>query len=587
MHVVATAGHVDHGKSTLVQALTGMDPDRFAEEKRRGLTIDLGFAWITLPSGSEVAFVDVPGHSRFVHNMLAGVGSVDTCLYVVSATEGWKPQSEEHLRILELVGVASGLVVISKVGLADDDTRELARADIADHVAGSFLAAAPVVEVDAVLGIGLDELRSELDDLLTTHPVAPDRDRPRLWIDRAFVVRGSGTVVTGTLTGGSLRVGDRLAVVPGSRTVRVRALQALQRDHDVVAPGSRVAVNLTGVSLLDVGRGAALVNPGQWRPASTVDASMRVLASIGHDVTRRGAYTMHVGSAEHRVRLSILGGDSIDAGELGLVRLRLPLALPLVVGDRFVLREDGRDETVGGGEILDVDPVLPPSKARPSRNVDRLIAERGWVRVDDLEALTGERRKATIERWVVAPEALAATAASVRGAVAAAGPLGYDVSLLDERQRAVLPTLDDLVVDLGRVRARDAPPDPLADHPLPALLAASPFSPPEPVGVDRDVLRELVRRGKLVERDGIWFAASALDRAADVVADLLDSHPGGFTAADARIAWGTTRKYALPLLAELDAAGVTRRRGDVRTAGPRLRRPGQGTASRPRPPPAT
>jgi selenocysteine-specific elongation factor len=192
MHVVATAGHVDHGKSTLVQALTGMDPDRFAEEKRRGLTIDLGFAWTTLPSGSEVAFVDVPGHSRFVHNMLAGVGSVDTCLFVVSATEGWKPQSEEHLRILQLVGVSSGLLAISKAGLADDDMCELARADVADHVAGSFLAAAPVVEVDAVIGIGLDRLRAGLDDLLTARPPAPDRDRPRLWIDRASssAVRG-------------------------------------------------------------------------------------------------------------------------------------------------------------------------------------------------------------------------------------------------------------------------------------------------------------------------------------------------------------------------------------------------------------
>jgi len=572
MRVVATAGHVDHGKSALVQALTGMDPDRFAEEKRRGLTIDLGFAWTTLPSGDDLAFVDVPGHSRFIRNMLAGVGMLDACLFVVAATEGWKPQSEEHLRILELLGISCGVVALTNVGRVDDELRSLARADVVDHVTETFLADAEIVEVDSVAEIGLDELQQALQRLVATTPPAPDRGRPRLWIDRAFVARGSGTVVTGTLTGGSLRTADELMVIPGGHHARVRGLQSLKRARDEVPPGSRVAVNLTGVTRAETKRGHALVKAGQWRPTRVVDASLRVLASVDHEVTRRGSYAAYIGSGEHRVRLSVLGDRALSPGAQGYVRLHLPAALPLVLGDRYVLREDGRTETVGGGEFLDVAPVLPASKARPSRDIDRVIAERGWIAVDDLEATTGERRAPTVDRWVVAPDALATMVASIRDAVASAGQLGLDIAMLNERQRAVLATMDDLLVELGRVRSRDAPLDPVADHPFIALLEAQPFSPPDPVGVDRAELRELVRRGRVVERDGIWFAASAVERAEHVVADLLVSHPAGFTASQARTAFGTNRKYALPLLTQLDATGLTRRRGDVRVAGPRLLR---------------
>ena len=572
MHVVATAGHVDHGKSTLVQALTGMDPDRFAEEKSRGLTIDLGFAWTTLPSGQELAFVDVPGHARFVKNMLAGVGMVEACLFVVAATEGWKPQSEEHLRILELLGITHGVVALTKVGVVDDEWRELARSDVVDHLAGTFLAEADIVDVDAVAGAGLEKLRAAVDGLVTNRPPMPDHGRPRLWIDRAFVARGSGTVVTGTLTGGSLQVGEELALVPGRRHVRVRALQSLKRSYDAVSPGSRVAVNFTGAAVADTARGDALVRPEQWRPTRMVDASLQVLASLDHEVTRRGSYAAYVGSGQHRVTVRLLGEPALLPGERGHVRLHLPVALPLVSGDRFVLREHGRDETIGGGEILDVAPVLPVSKARPTRDVDRMVAERGWVEADDLEAMTGERRAPTLGRWVVASDALAATEASIRDAVASAGALGLDIALLGDEQRAVLATLDDLAVDMGRVRSRDAPADPLSGHPYVAALEAAPFSPPDPVGVDRAELRELVRRGRVVERDGVWFARSAMERAARVLAELLAAHPEGFTASQARTALATSRKYALPLLTQLDAMGITRRRGDVRIAGPMLAR---------------
>src|SRR5438105_8420767 len=305
MHVVGTAGHVDHGKSTLVQALTGMDPDRLAEEKERGLTIDLGFAWTTLPSGRSLAFVDVPGHVRFIQNMLAGVGAVDACLFVVAATEGWKPQSEEHLRILELLGIDHGLVALTKVGLVDDELRQLVALEVGDRVAGTFLEKAELVEVDARDGLGVDELRLALDRLLESTPTAVDRGRPRLWVDRVFAAKGSGTIVTGTLTGGSIDVGDELVLVPDERHVRVRALQTHQQARQRAEPGSRVAANLTGVHHDEVRRGDALVRPEQWEPTKVFDASLHVLDTLDHTVSRRGAFHVYLGSGEQPAKVRL------------------------------------------------------------------------------------------------------------------------------------------------------------------------------------------------------------------------------------------------------------------------------------------
>ncbi len=576
MYVVATAGHVDHGKSTLVRALTGTDPDRFAEEKERGLTIDLGFAWTTLASGRELAFVDVPGHVRFIKNMLAGVGAVAACVFVVAATEGWKPQSEEHLRILELLGIDHGIVALTKVGLVDEETRELAHLDLTEHLAGTFLADAEVVEVDVPAGIGIDDLRRALDRMLAPVSSAPDDYRPRLWVDRVFAAKGSGTVVTGTLAGGTLATDDELVVLPGATRVRVRGLQSLKESHDRVGPGSRVAVNLSGISRDQLARGSVIVRPGQWHVTRTFDASLRVLDSLDHEVSRKGAYQAYVGSGEHPASVRVLpagaetgGAEGVFPGEEGFVRLHLPRALPLMPGDRYVLRESGRGETVGGGEVLDVSPVLAALKARPSRSVDRVVAERGWVDADTLERLTGERRAPTVGRWVVDAAVAAADLARLADAVESAGPLGLDAATLDERQRALLPHLEGVAVDGGRVRRAEAV-DPLAGHPYVAALEASLFSPPDADGVDRGELRELVRRSMVVERDGLYFSPAAVEAAARHAAALLGDHPDGFTVAQARDAMGATRKHVLPLLAVLDSTGVTRRRGDVRVAGPRL-----------------
>ncbi len=300
-----------------------------------------------------------------------------------------------------------------------------------------------------------------------------------------------------------------------------------------------------------------------------IDTSLSVLGSLDHEVSRRGAYVAYLGSGEVPVKLRLLGDSTIGPGESGLARLHLPAALPLRPGDRFVLRESGRKETVGGGEVLDVAPVLSASRARPDRSVDRVIRERGFVEPDELERLTGERRAATVGSWVMDPDRLAELRHGVAELVAAAGPLGLDVGSLDDRQRAALATLEDIKVEAGRASAAAAL-DPLADHPFVAALDAEPFAPPPPDGVDRAELRELARRGLVLQHEGIYFSAGALDMAAGVLAEMLAAQPAGVTVAEVRDRLGCSRKHALPLLALLDGRGVTRRREDVRVGGPRL-----------------
>jgi selenocysteine-specific elongation factor len=299
-----------------------------------------------------------------------------------------------------------------------------------------------------------------------------------------------------------------------------------------------------------------------------------VLASLEHEVSRRGAHVAYIGSGEHAVRLRVLGPGAIPPGENGFARLHLSTALPLTPGDHYVLRETGRSETVGGGEVLDVDPIVRASRASPDRSVDRVVAERGWITADELERLTGARRQPTVGQWVVDPEALASARQRVRERIEGAGLLGLDVATLDERDRAVLDALaseGDVAVGGGRAVPAGAA-DPLAGHPYVAALEAAPFRPPTPaeLSVDPAELRELVRRGLVVEQDGVWFAPAAVEAAAQAVAEMLAATPEGVAVADVRAHLDTTRKWAVPLLTLLDSRGVTRRRGDVRVAGPRL-----------------
>jgi selenocysteine-specific elongation factor len=357
VHVVATAGHVDHGKSALVRALTGMEPDRWAEEQRRGMTLDLGFAWTTLPSGSQVAFVDVPGHERFVSNMLAGAGPAPAVMFVVAADEGWMPQSAEHLAAIDALGVRTGLLAVTRADLADPGP---ALAEATEKIAGTTLARGAAVEavaVSAVTGQGIGELIAALDRLAARLPVPDPRAAVRLWLDRVFAIKGSGTVVTGTLQAGTVRAEDELVLTPAMRPVRIRRVQSLGAPAAQATGVARVALNLRGVSTREVGRGMALVQPGRWTMTSTVDVR---LAQPAGDVGPLAAgrlpprLTLHIGAARAVAQTRMLGSS--------IARLRLDHPLPLHIGDRVLLRDPGTvaDRVTGrpvlGATVLDVRP---------------------------------------------------------------------------------------------------------------------------------------------------------------------------------------------------------------------------------------
>ncbi|HEY6706623.1 MAG TPA: selenocysteine-specific translation elongation factor [Actinomycetota bacterium] len=401
--VIGTAGHVDHGKSTLIQALTGIDPDRLAEEKARGLTIDLGFAWTTLPSGREVGFVDVPGHERFVHNMLAGVGGIGCALFVVDASEGWRPQSAEHLAILDLLRVPAGVVALTKVDLVDGATRDRVAAEVGERLRYTTLDGAELVATAAPTGVGVAALAAALDAVLDRLPEPPDRGRPRLPVDRVFTMRGSGTVITGTLSGGSLRAEGEAELLPGGRRVRLRGLQGHSRPLAEATPARRVAVNLAGMATDEVARGDVLVLPGQWAATGVADVRLRCLASAPGPLRPRGAYLVYAGAAESAARLQPLDATEVPPGGDALVRLHLERPLVLDVFEPLVLRDSGRDETVGGGIVLDPFPpgVVRGIAARVRRTeeleareaagraglLERVLAERGVVPLADLPRL--------------------------------------------------------------------------------------------------------------------------------------------------------------------------------------------------------
>src|SRR5207253_10640541 len=354
--VVGTAGHIDHGKSTLVTALTGIDPDRLAEEKRRGMTIDLGFAHMTLPSGREIGIVDVPGHARFMRNMLAGAQGLDAVVLVVAADEGVMPQTREHLEILDLLEVRRGLVVLTKVDLVDSDWLELVQAEVIAALEGTSLEGSAVIPVSAQTGHGLSELAEALDGLLEGSQPRPDLGRPRLPIDRVFTISGFGTVVTGTLVDGSIKVGDEMQTMPGGRLVRVRGLQRHNQKVESVGPGSRVAANLSGADKNELSRGDVLANPGTIQPVRRIDATLRVVTSASHAVRHGSELLLHTGTAEVGCRVIMLDADEIGPGAEGRVQLYLDRPIAAAVHDRFVLRVPSPATTIAGGSFIDVAP---------------------------------------------------------------------------------------------------------------------------------------------------------------------------------------------------------------------------------------
>jgi selenocysteine-specific elongation factor len=627
-HVIGTAGHVDHGKSALVQGLTGSDPDRLAEEKARGMTIDLGFAWTTLPSGREVGFVDVPGHERFVHNMLAGVGGIDCALLVVDASEGWRPQSQEHLAILDLLGIPAGVVAISKVDLVDDAARERVAAEVRERLAGTTLAGAPLVPTSAPGGLGLEALRAALDQALDRLPEPPDRGRPRLPVDRVFTMRGSGTVVTGTLSGGTLHADGEAELLPARRRVRIRALQGHGAPLAAASPARRLAVNLAGVATGQVARGDVLALPGQWAATRTADCRLRCLQGAPGPLRGRGAYLLYAGAAETAVRLQPLDAYEVRPGEDALVRLHLERALVLDVFEPVVLRDSGRDETVGGGRVLDPFPHAPVrgtagrvrrveelearEAAGRSGLLERVLAEREVVPLAELPLLVGVGPGGLAAPLAAATEAgravrsrtLAWTAGAFQNAKAAvvdaveqhhrSEPLAPGLPAQAARAAALHPggrprlataaagaeVVEALVGD-GRLVA-DGPVVRLPGHGVrldPAqqavrdrvegALAAGGVevltdAALAELGADRRMTAVLVRLGVLVAIAPGLYLGRSTLDRA--VEELRRAFPGGrqFAATEAKEALGTTRRSAIPLLEHLDRSGVTVRVGDLR-----------------------
>ena len=608
LHVVATAGHVDHGKSTLVRALTGMEPDRWAEERRRGLTIDLGFAWTTLPSGREVAFVDVPGHERFLGNMLAGLGPAPVVCFVVAADEGWRAQSSDHRDAVAALGIDAGVIVLSRADrVTDGGAAALAQART--ELAGTGLHAAPAVVVSAVDGRGLPDLRRALDGVLAGRPAPDPAARLRLWVDRSFAITGAGTVVTGTLATGRLTRGDHVQVLgDDTHEVTVRGLQSRGRTHDRLEPVDRVALNLRGVSADQVRRGDAIVSPDLWPVTTRLD----VRRVTGPGLTEAPEHlTVHVGTAAVPARMRPFDDDH---GRLTLAR-----PLPLVVGDRLVLRNPGTRRILGGARVLDADPPdlrrrgastrrghvlagLDPAGdllaevvrrgAVPDRQLRRLgllddpaggltgdppadpaipegvvVVDGWWVHAPVHRGWTERLRAALTELAERDPLADGLT----RGAAADVLALP-DKSLLDSVVHAA-----GLEQDGGQVRLpgrrSDLGPAEAGIATLERRLAAAPFAAPEAEDLTglRLGVRELAaaeRAGRILRlRDGIVLLPTAPALAMRELARL----PQPFTTSQARAALTTTRRVAIPLLEHLDARGWTRRLD----AGHReVRRPG-------------
>jgi selenocysteine-specific elongation factor len=353
MSCIGTAGHVDHGKSTLVTALTGIDPDRLAEEKARGMTIDLGFAWLKLPSGREVSIVDVPGHESFIHNMLAGVGGIDAALLVVAADEGVMPQTDEHLAILDLLGVRSGVVALTKCDLVDAEWLDLVRDEVAERLKPTTLAGAPIVACSAVTREGLPELVSALDASLDATPGRRDLGRPRLPVDRVFSITGFGTVVTGTLLDGTLRLGQEVEILPRQLRARVRGLQEHKLAVEQIGPGNRVAVNLAGVAKRDVQRGDALAAPGYLRATTAMDVHIRVVRDAPRPIMHNADLSVYCGAAEVMARVALLDAETIEPGASGWAQLRLHGPLAVARGDRFIVRVPSPSFTIGGGTVIE------------------------------------------------------------------------------------------------------------------------------------------------------------------------------------------------------------------------------------------
>ena len=628
MHlVVGTAGHIDHGKSSLVQALTGIDPDRLKEEKARGITIELGFAHTTIGE-TRVAFVDVPGHERFVRTMLAGVGGIDCVLLIVAADESVMPQTREHFDICRLLRIPRGLIVITKSDLADADTRALVRDEIGELVKGSFLEGAPMIEVSARTGDGLDALRKAIANVASQTGARSTAGAARLPIDRAFSMKGFGTVVTGTLVAGRVAADDELVVLPRERRVKVRGIQVHGRAAAEAVAGQRTAINLGGIEVGEVSRGETLAAPGTLSVTRRIDAEIDLLPSTR--ALKHGARVrLHNGTAEVLGRISIAGSATdVAPGGQALVRVRLEAHAVLTRRDRFIIRAYSPLMTIGGGVVLDPAPTRPGIRSADGR----ASLERLRITPDDADAvfamidaagLAGMDKRALVSRGGIAPSQTAALIKKLgdRGVVLAndrlivkthlakaadavvaqvtafhkAQPASeglpreearekifrrvdhavFSRVLEDLKVRQAIVVSDRLALATHRVTVAGA--DDKVRGAIIEAYRAGGLTPPDvaaveaSAGVPKSVIEKLVivliRERVLVKLDTLVFHADALQQLKVDVAGLKAAAPGGRATVDVaafKDRYGVTRKFAIPLLEYLDRERVTRRTGDVR-----------------------
>ena len=617
MHVIGTAGHVDHGKTTLTYALTGINPDRLAEERLREMTIDLGFAWLDLPDGERVGIVDVPGHRDFIENMLAGVGGIDAAILVIAADEGVMPQTREHLAILDLLAVPTGLIALTKIDLVNDpDWLDLVQLDIMDVVQGTVLEGQPIVPVSARTGEGLDHLLTAIADMLRQQPARDDVGSPRLPIDRVFTISGFGVVVTGTLSGGSLSVGQEVEVQPSDVRARIRGLQSHEEPVETVGPGQRVAVNLRGVDKAEVARGDVLGLPGVWHPTTLIDAWLRYLPGAYLPLEHDDPVKLFVGAAEVMGHVRVLDRERVLPGENSWIQVRLEHPIVAAYGDRYIIRRASPAETIGGGIVLDTAPGQRWKRFRPEviARLEALLEGdplrialndlaqrrapvlRKTIRLDDdqiAEALAaGDLEAIDGGAWVIHRDAwvrIVTRTARALGAFHGAEPLRVGMPRDALRSRLHLDP-EPFEVVLGRlvqeghvvlltggvVRAPEhaihytaAQED--AIRRLLREFERAPYAPPTAAQARETVgdlvLISLIERGELMRisddvllrpdvlREWIAFARATLERG-----DML-------TVAVLRDRFQTTRRYTLDFLERLDALGITRRKGDERVLG--------------------
>jgi selenocysteine-specific elongation factor len=617
--VIGTAGHIDHGKSTLVRRLTGIDPDRLSEEKRRGMTIDLGFAWLELPSG-PVSVIDVPGHEGFVKNMLAGATGVDVALLVVAADEGVMPQTREHLDILDLLGIEQGVVAISKTDLVDQDWLELVTEEVRTVISATRMAGSELVPVSGLSGTGVDKLVLALDGAVRRAETRADLGCPFLPVDRVFSLAGFGTVVTGTLHGGTLVSGREIEVLPVARRARIRSIQTHGQAVDAGNPGDRVALNLVGVDRHDVRRGDIVSPPARIRATRKFDARARVLDG-GSQAIRHGAEVMlHIGTAEMPAKLSILDAESIDAGQEKWVQVRTSGEVVAVPGQRFILRLPSPARTIGGGEVVDVSPrhrrhdpaalerlYLMSSGAtedlvlgallgpRPRRlgDIQLMLGRSESLIREGLEALAARREVVRLGDWFLSWETWTAVSERVHAQVQTfhnSFPLRPGVPREELRSRigwppaawqALLPALeaagviraDSKTVALPTFQAS------LGEQEVAMAvldrLRSQPHSPPtrteiqNSTGATQDLFAALEREGRIVRLDAdVYLDRGVFD---EMVAATLSRirASGTITVAELRDLFGSSRRYALAFLELMDARGITFREGDRRVLGKR------------------